>query len=156
MIKVIGLGNALRGDDAIGPEIIEVLETMSTGDSLRLIDAGADAFTVLEHLLEEIPVVLVDCADMNLPPGSVKIFDVSEANLGEVSGHVSLHGFGFAEVYRMAGQLGPCAPCKIIGVQPERVAFDTELSVPVKKAIPEILNLINREALLYEEESAYH
>ncbi len=156
MIKIIGLGNALRGDDAIGPEIIEILEAMGENDAWQLIDAGADAFTVLEHLLGDTPVLLIDCADMKIAPGGVKMFTVEEASLAEISKHVSLHGFGFAEVYRMARQLGQCAPCKIIGVQPREVAFDRELSLEVKKAIPEILNLINREAMIHEEESTYH
>jgi hydrogenase maturation protease len=146
MLKVIGIGNALRGDDAIGPIIIEKLETMELEHPVKLIDAGADAFTVLEHLLSGDPVILVDCAKMGKKAGDVHIFDVTEANLAENGKMVSLHGFAFADTYRMAKQMGNVAPCKIIGVEPKTIAFDTQISQEVEKSIPYIINLVIKEA----------
>ncbi len=149
MLKVIGIGNALRGDDAIGPLIIEELEKDQNGLPAKLIDAGADAFTVLEHLMEEDPLLIIDCAKMGLNPGQIKMFDVDEASIAHIEKVVSLHGFGFGDVYKMAKGMGGVAPCKIIGVEPKKVSFDTTLSEEVKMSIPKILNLINEEAHNY-------
>jgi hydrogenase maturation protease len=153
MLKVIGIGNALRGDDAIGPLIIEELEKVQPGPQAKLIDAGADAFTVLEHLMENDPMLIIDCAKMGLQAGEVKMFKVDEATIGSVAKVVSLHGFGFGDVYKMAKGMGEVAPCKIIGIEPKTIAFDTGLSTEVKKSIPDILNLIKKEAQHYAEEN---
>ena len=64
MLKVIGLGNILRGDDGIGPAIIQNLEQSGNSFQIRPIDAGSDAFTVLDHLLGSEPVLIIDCARM--------------------------------------------------------------------------------------------
>jgi hydrogenase maturation protease len=149
MLKIIGIGNALRGDDAIGPLIIEELEKDKNRLPAKLIDAGADAFTVLEHLMETDPVLLIDCAKMGINPGEVKIFNVDEATITQAAKVVSLHGFGFGDVYKIARGMGEVAPCKIIGVEPKTVAFDTNLSEEVKRSIPNILRLIQKEAQNY-------
>ncbi len=149
MLKVIGIGNALRGDDAIGPLIIEELEKDQNSLPAKLIDAGADAFTMLEHLMESDPLLVIDCAKMGLRPGEIKMFDVDDASIAHLANVVSLHGFGFGDVYKMAKGMGDVAPCRIIGVEPKTIAFDTTLSEEVKQSIPTILNLINKEAHNY-------
>ena len=149
MLKVIGIGNALRGDDAVGPIIIEKLLASDNGSSTVLIDAGSDAFTVLEHLMGTDPLLIIDCAKMGKSPGEIKMFDVTEASITETSKVVSLHGLGFADVYRMAREMGEVAQCKIIGVEPKSIEFDTNLSDEIKKSIPKILNLVNEEAKHY-------
>ena len=149
MLKVIGIGNALRGDDAIGPLIIEKLEANKNGLSAILIDAGADAFTVLEHLMASDPLLIIDCAKMGMNPGDLKLFDVNEVSIAQAAKVVSLHGFRFGDVYKMAKGMGEVVPCKIIGVEPKAMEFDTHLSEEVKKSIPEILKMINEEAHKY-------
>ena len=149
MLKVIGIGNALRGDDAIGPLVIEKLTGDKDSLPVILIDAGSDAFTMLEHLMESDPLLIIDCAKMGKKPGEIKMFNVDEASIAQAAKVISLHGFGFGDVYRMAKGMGEVAPCKIIGVEPKSIAFDTNLSDEVKNSIPKILNLINEEAHNY-------
>ena len=139
MLKVIGIGNALRGDDAIGPLVIEKLIEDNNGLPAEFIDLGADAFTMLEHLMGQDPLLIIDCAKMGKKPGEIKMFDVNEASIMETSKVVSLHGFGFADVYRMAREMGEVAHCKIIGVEPKSIEFDTQLSEEIKKSVPKIL-----------------
>ena len=62
MLKVISLGNSLRGDDGIGPHIIENLATRGDQDHYELCDAGSDPFDILEKLLQPEPVLVIDCA----------------------------------------------------------------------------------------------
>ena len=51
MVNVIGIGNLLKGDDAIGPFVIEKIDKMSSLENVNSINAGADAFAVLDYLL---------------------------------------------------------------------------------------------------------
>lgn len=149
MLKIIGIGNALRGDDAIGPHIIELLLQDTSETAFQAIDVGADAFSMLEHLIGQEPLLIIDCAKMGGAPGDIRLFDVNEANIAQAAKMVSLHGFGFGDVYQMAKNIGPVVSCKIIGVEPKEVAFDTEISAEVKKSIPEILRLVHKEAKNY-------
>ena len=147
MLKIIGLGNHLCGDDYIGLRIIEELRGKNLPSSVKLIDAGADAFSVLEHLIEKEPVLLVDCAMINKEPGTFVKFDVNKSILKQKLDNVSLHGFSFAEVYSMAQKMGPVAPCLIIGIQPRSVEFNTPLSDEVEENIPLILEAIEEETI---------
>jgi len=149
MINVIGLGNPLKGDDAVGPVVIEQLYRLNTEYKLKLVDAGADAFMVLDYLLADDPVIIIDCAKMGKVAGEVVAFDVNSANIKNVSGTLSLHGFSFAEMYVMATSIGPVSPCKIIGVEPKNIDFNTDLSEEVEASIPEIIKIVKMEAKNY-------
>ena len=149
MLNVIGLGNFLKGDDAIGPIVIEKLSNSFDETELNLIDAGADAILVLDYLIGKDPVVIIDCAKMGKKPGEVVEFDITEVNIGQVDNIFSLHGFSFGDVYKMATQMGPVAPCKIIGVEPKHINFNENLSNEVEASIPKIINMVTMEAKNY-------
>lgn len=145
MLKIIGLGNHLCGDDFIGLRIIEELRKMDLPDSVQLIEAGADAFSVLEHLIETEPVLLIDCAKLDKNPGDFAKFDMTDKSLKHDVENISLHGFSFAEVYSMAQKMGPVAHCSVIGIQPGSIEFNTPLSEDVEKNIPHILKAVQEE-----------
>jgi len=149
MLKVISLGNELRGDDSIGPVVVNELRTMNLADPVTLIDAGADAFTVLEHLMADDPILLVDCAQMGKQPGEIVKFNVDHSNIKSFDKSISLHGFSFGEVFKMAEQFGPIPNCSIIGVEPKTIEFGQKLSDEVKQSLPSIINMVIEEAKQY-------
>ena len=149
MLNVIGLGNLLKGDDAIGPVVIEKLSKSYNESELNLVDIGADAISLLDWLIGKDPVVIIDCAKMGKEPGDVVEFDVNDANISRVYNTFSLHGFSFGDVYKMASQMGPVAPCKIIGVEPKHINFNEDLSNEVEASIPKIINIVTMEAQNY-------
>ena len=146
MLKIISLGNMLRGDDGIGPIILQELERQNLGQTFNLIDAGSDAFILLEHLTQKDPVLIIDCAKMGKLPGEFAVFPVEKSNFEMVSKTISIHGFSFAEIYKMAITLGEVAPTRIIGIEPKSTNFNETLSNEVKSCIPSILNYIIGEA----------
>ena len=80
---VIGLGNIIRGDDGLGPKLIELLKERKVG--AFLFDCG----TVPENYIFPIlstscdTVILVDAADLGERPGSIRVFGLDE--IGNVS-----------------------------------------------------------------------
>lgn len=156
MIKVIALGNILRGDDGIGPAVLDYLRFNGVSEHARLIEAGSDAFAVLDHLLQPEPVILIDCARMGKAPGDVRVIHLSEFTLRITDQLVSLHGFSMAEVYQMARKMGPVADCVIIGIEPESVEFNQELSGAVRESIPAAAQLVNLEMKRYAEKNNYN
>lgn len=146
MLNVIGLGNFLKGDDAIGPVVIEKLSRLFDKSQLNLVDAGADAISVLDYLLGKDPVLIIDCAKMGKVAGDVVEFDVNEANINLAYNTFSLHGFRFGDIYKMAKTIGQVASCKIIGVEPKHLNFNESLSSEVEASIPKIINIVKMEA----------
>jgi hydrogenase maturation protease len=149
MLKVIGLGNLMRGDDGIGPTVISNLEKSNQSKLCTLVDAGVDAFTVLEHLIQSDPILIIDCMKMGKKPGEIRIFKLNQVNISKLDSVISLHGYGFAEIFKMAQALGSHPNGTLIGIEPKTIEFNKKLSREVKRSIPSIINLVIQEAKLY-------
>jgi hydrogenase maturation protease len=156
MMTVIGLGNRLRGDDGIGPHVIEALTYMKNDDEFHLIDAGSDAFTVLDHLLRPQPLLLIDCALMGKEPGEIGLFPLSVEVTPAATGAISLHGYSLAEVIHLASQTGELTHGSIIGIEPQTIEFNQGLSAKVKEKVPEIIALVKKEISRYGKENTHH
>jgi hydrogenase maturation protease len=151
MLKVLGLGNLLRGDDSVGPLVIEKLKQLNLKLPLTLYDLGVDSFSVLEHLLDPIPIIIIDCAKMGKKPGAVVQFHLEETNVNVVDQAISLHSLGFFNIYQMAKSIGTVADCRIIGVEPKSIEYNTALSREVEKSVPQIIEMIIKEAKQYAQ-----
>ena len=114
---LIGIGSRACGDDAIGLHLVERLGARS-GVRTHLWE-HRDAFDIASGLLElDAAVMLVDCADMGLAPGSWRAFDADDARLAQAVNTVSTHGFGLADALALARTLGHDQPVRVFGVQP--------------------------------------
>ena len=149
MLKVIGLGNSLRGDDGIGPLIIQNLLNDENDGPVELCDAGSDPFFILEKLLQPEPVLVIDCARMGLKPGSVRKISAKDNGFLESKYGLSLHGFNLADVWKMAQSMGVENDLIVIGVEPEKMDFNTGLSGTVQKSIPTVIQMVKEEAEKY-------
>ena len=102
-IRVIGIGNADRGDDAAGLLVarelasrlpaLDVVECM--GDQMRLLDAWQGATVVL----------VVDAMRTGLEPGTLHVLDASGAPL-PADPALSAHGFGLATAVELGRAVG--------------------------------------------------
>jgi hydrogenase maturation protease len=149
MVKIISLGNELRGDDSIGPAVIEQLNKSDLSVPMNLIDAGTDAFTILDHLIGEDPIIIVDCMKMGAEPGNIKKFNIEEVTIRQIEKSISLHGFGFGEIYDMAKDIGDVAECTLIGIEPKSIDFGEVLSDEVKDSLPFVVKMVIEEANKY-------
>ena len=104
-IVVIGVGNALRGDDAAGLAVAaRVLEDAPVGVSVtvceeeptRLIDAFGDADVAL----------VVDAVSTGAPPGTLHRFDASDAPVPSRELRSSTHALGIGDSLELARALG--------------------------------------------------
>ena len=145
-MKVIGIGNILRGDDGIGPAVIEALNEADYDPALfDARELATDSFSVLEEILTREKVLLIDAVDMKQQPGTVKVFDLNDNAPEHVDNLLSLHGMTFSEIFIIARKLGYTEQIKIIGIQPQTLEFGQPLSLPVKNSIDKIINLIMKE-----------
>lgn len=151
IMTIIGLGNSLRGDDAIGPYIIEQLKSQAIAAQIDLVDAGTDAFIVLDHLISQDLVVLIDSAQMGEAPGTVRKVEINAQILAHIGDVISLHGFGFGEIYQMALGIGSVAKCILIGVEPKHTEFNCGMSEEVQRNIPQIMKFVFEESRHYDK-----
>jgi hydrogenase 3 maturation protease len=84
---IVGIGNIMRGDDGLGPKLIEILRGMAP--RAALFDCGTAPenyiFPILSSSCET--VIFVDAADFDGAAGSIRIFEVSETSKVSFSTH---------------------------------------------------------------------
>lgn len=68
---VIGCGNLLRGDDAVGPVLVRVLWDLGLPPGVRCADAGTGGMDVAFQMRGVPEVILVDACQSGSKPGSV-------------------------------------------------------------------------------------
>ncbi|MCK5153943.1 MAG: hydrogenase maturation protease [Spirochaetales bacterium] len=148
------MGNPLRRDDGIGPEVIRLLtkdrtkknSTYKLSSDIDLIDGGTDGLGLIEYLKDYKKVIIIDAVEMKLKPGTIKVFTPEEAVIKINSDALSTHGFGIAELIKLAKGLDINPELIIVGVQPEDISYGEGLSDSIEpvlnKLIKVILNII--------------
>jgi hydrogenase maturation protease len=137
-LNVVGLGSELSGDDAVGLVLVERLSGRLAGTPVScLLWSDVDALTAAHDLLAlEGAVLLVDCADMGLEPGSYRLLAQSGVRLQVKHSAVSVHGIGVAEALELARRLGFVQPLHLFAVQPFQLEPGTSLSNELQARLP--------------------
>jgi hydrogenase maturation protease len=144
-IVVIGVGNAYRGDDAVGLAVAERLrerlpEDVTVRDCeqepTRLLDAweGADVALV------------VDAAASGAPPGTVHRFDASGDGVPAHVFRSSTHAFGVGDAVELARALG-WLPERVVvyGIEGGDFTAGSGLSAPVAAAVERVVEELAEE-----------
>ena len=145
-MAVIGLGNPLRGDDGVGPRIIEDLTRRGLPEGVTALDVGNAGLDLLNILEEWQRVVIVDAAEMGREAGCFVRFTPDEVRLAHTDDTFSLHHAGLADALALADALGRDLPDMVIfGVQPADVGWREGLSQSVEAALPALLDAVIKE-----------
>ncbi len=135
-IVYIGMGNILRGDDGIGPHLVEALRERGA----RVVDAG----TVPENYigpvkrLEPEIIVMVDAVHLGSEPGSVELLERDE--ILENSGF-STHSLSPVLVMeRLESETG--ATVFMLAIQPGTLKLGDPLSPAVSILLSTLPNLL--------------
>ena len=140
-MKIMAVGNSFYGDDGVGAAVLEQIRKADVFPGAELFDAHTDALSLLDHLSPGEANVIIDAAEMGLA-----WFRPEDVKLKIHSDHLSIHGFGLAETFAMAEQLGQMPEeTLIVGVQPLRIEINTGLSDAVAAAVPRVISIIQAE-----------
>lgn len=137
-IAVIGIGNVLTGDDAVGPTVVRVLEAeWAVPHDVDVIDAGTPGLDLTAYLAELEAVILVDAVKARGAPGELRTYDKKELLERPPVLAMSPHEPGVREALQNAEFMGvsPRA-ARLVGVIPQAVETGISLSPPVRAAIP--------------------
>jgi len=135
-ILLLGVGNRLRGDDAVGSLMVERLKGKV---NIPLIDAG----DVPENYLGPIEtsgadlVLVVDATEMGANAGDVAIFDIEQVQGMSISTHTANLGLMFQVI----------PPEKrphviLVGIQPGSMELGQALSEPVRTTMGELAEML--------------
>jgi len=144
---VLGLGNPLMADEGIGVHLVErLMESADRYPAVDFIDAGTGGLSILYQIEDRRKAIVIDCAFMDEPPGTIRRFTPDQVQSVKVLAHQSLHEADLMQIIAMARQLGQ-APGEIVifGIQPQRVEPGLGLSRTLMEKVDEYLSTILHE-----------
>lgn len=143
-VLVIGVGNRMRADDAVGPLAIDKLkESSNLPSDWMLIDAGEVPENALGLVEKEKPdrVLLIDACDWDASAGEVRIFSADEILKLPIR-TISTHGVPLSFWVKMTLVDHPDLKIEMLGIQAGNVGFNESLSAPITTVIGRIEDLV--------------
>ncbi len=149
-LKVIGVGNAWRGDDAVGLLVARRLKEDQL-PRVSVAECRGTATAVLEAWKDAAGVIVVDAVVAGSRPGTIYRFNALGAGVPvELSRSPSSHGWGVAEALALGQVLQELPPWLIIyGIEGQNFGPGQEVSQEVAAAIPEAARRIRREIQMW-------
>jgi len=135
---VLGLGNVLMGDDAVGPWVIEeLLAGWRFPENVSVVDVGTPGLDLTPYLAEADSVILVDTVKSDAPPGTIRIYERDALFRMAPKPRMSPHDPGLTEALMALGLAGS-APRDItlVGIVPAGVEMGIGLSEAARAAVP--------------------
>lgn len=137
---VLGLGNLVHTDDGAGVHAIQGLSVdPRLPPGVRLLDGGTQGLGLLHHISGVRRLLVIDAVDAGETPGTVLRFEGKA--LEGLPGKASVHSLGFADMMIALQLLGETPPeIVVLGVQPHSTEWGAELTEPVAKALPLLID----------------
>ncbi len=137
---VLGVGNRIMTDDAVGLEALAALRRgYRLPGTVDLVDGGTLGLDLLVHIEGYPRVLVLDCVMLGREPGAVVRVEGEEipAVLGQC---LSPHQVGLQDLLGVLRLLDRIPErLTVVGVEPERIDPGLELSAPVRRALPGML-----------------
>ncbi len=136
---VLGFGNVLLSDDGAGVQLVTRLRSELGPNAADFIDAGTLSFSLLPYIEATTSMLIIDAAEINALPGTIALFEGSRMDqFLSSTRRRSVHEVGLIDLLDMA-RLRECLPPRraLLCIQPGRIDWSEELSVPVEDALDE-------------------
>jgi len=145
-LLVLGVGNTLLTDEGIGVHAIyEFLKEQKDWDEtlVDFIDGGTFTQDIF-YLFEEYEQILVlDIVRAGKAPGT--IYSLEENQLRKDKKQMlSLHDIDLLDSLGMAGMRGHRPYLRVIGIEPEKIDWGTELTPTLAKAFPSFIEVARK------------
>ena len=144
---VLGIGNRLGGDDAAGTHLVDILNRRrqtamgSSASEIIAIDAGTapEGYTSVIRRQRPDLLILIDTADMGLPPGTLRTIAPDRVNILSFSTHHIPIPMFVSYVKKFCGKV------LVIGVQPEQTETGKGISKTVHRSVKKLSGAILQE-----------
>lgn len=140
-ILVLGIGNLLSSDEGLGVHAVRTLQDrgLTTEAEIRMVDGGTLGLNLLPLVEECTHLLILDCVDAGVPPGTQVELDKEDIPL-YAGLKMSQHQTTFQEVLALAA-IRDAFPdrLRLVGIQPVSLEIGTQLSPEVEAALPAML-----------------
>lgn len=145
-LKIIGVGNEWRGDDAVGLLVVRRLKAGRLPE-VSIAECRGTVTVVREAWRDAAGVIVVDAVVSGGPPGTIYRFNAHGGGVPvQLSRSPSSHGWGVAEALALGQLFQELPPYLIIyGIEGQNFGPGQEVSQEVAAAIPEAARSIRRE-----------
>ena len=150
---ILGIGNTLLSDEGLGVHLLEYLrEHHADQPGITYLDGGTLSFTLAPEIEDCDNLIVLDAAQLNEVPGTVKLLVGAEMDRFLGQGKRSVHEVGLVDLMTIA-RLQDRLPRNraLLGVQPARLGWGEAPSDTVSRAIPEAASQVIE--LLYKWQS---
>ncbi len=139
-VTIAGIGNIIRGDDGLGPKLIELLK--ARGVNAGLFDCGTAPenyiFPMLKSLCDTL--ILVDAANMAIEPGVAMVLDADDIANVSFSTHSPSPRL-FIDLLKMGKE---DLNIFILSVQPKSTALGAPMSEEVLNALKRLTETLSQ------------
>ena len=145
-ILVLGVGNILLRDEAIGVRVVEKLqETYSFSPNVDLMDGGTLGMSLLDPIYRSDYVIVVDAVQNGGTPGTLYRLPAEELNK-RLKFKNSLHQLDLVETLVYTEMMGKRPEAVIIGVEPADISpWGTEMTETVQSRLQEMCSRVLSE-----------
>ena len=137
-ILVMGVGNALMQDDAVGTHVTDTLRASpDTPPNLDIIDGGTIGLSLLPQLEDADAVVIVDAAEIGSEPGTMRLFRDEEIDKQLSGKRRTVHEVALVDLFSAAAIRGRMPAHRVlVAIQPECTEWGVDLTPAVQDAVP--------------------
>jgi hydrogenase maturation protease len=145
--RIIGIGNASRGDDEAGVAVARVLRALALPADVEVVEHSGEGAALLEAWQGIESVILVDAVSTGATPGTIHRLDVEARPLPADLVAYSTHAFGVAAAIELGRALG-MLPRRLLLYGIEGACFDVgaEMTPRVRRAADRLAAQIAHEA----------
>lgn len=145
---VLGLGNRLETDEALGAIVVErlqtepaLLESLPDPGSVEMIDGGTVGLALLPYLMGLDGLVVVDAINANREPGT--LIDLEGSALIRHDLVMSVHDLGAGELLGALHVLDAWPRrVRVVGLEPQAIELGLNLTPPVAAGVPALLETV--------------
>ncbi|WP_455645266.1 hydrogenase maturation peptidase HycI [Methanosphaera sp.] len=143
-LLILGIGNPLRGDDGLGPLLLDVLYdklvqvTDKNTDNVYLLNSETtpENHTLEIRNLKPSHIIIVDAVEFDTTPGEIINIDVDQIDTFNVSTHTMPVSFIINYIEKTVG-----SKVLTIGIQPKQMTLINTISDEIKESVEELTDL---------------
>lgn len=136
---VLGIGNTLLADEGLGIHLLDYLrEHHADLPGVTYLDGGTLSFTLAPEIEDCENLIVLDAAQLNEAPGSIKLFLGAEMDRFVGHGKRSVHEIGLVDLMSIVRLQGGLPDNRaLLGIQPAEIGWGERPSETVSRVIPE-------------------
>ena len=155
---VLGLGNRLESDEALGGLVVErladdpsLLAVLPDADAVETIDGGTVGLGLIPYLTGLDGLVVVDVISAGEPPGT--LLDLEGESLIRKDVVMSVHDLGAGELLGALHVMDAWPRrVRVVGLEPLAIELGLELTRPVAAGVPGLLDRIVEHLAAWQRE----